>query len=166
MDKLIIITVIIFIYLFYVACRYTLRDQGCKNGNIMDCKEEDSNHLKGSILEKDETCESAINKMRSSLKLDNKTGIWKTCYLTAFIITIGVLICNRSTGNINCYFYILVFLIVFLSLYIVKNLENYHKYRPNKDNGYKIIEFIRTNCFNKNFKNFKNVNNLNNSTPI
>ena len=165
MDKLIVITVIIFIYLFYVACTLMLKDYGCKNNNnnLFDCKEEEYNHLKGSILEKDETCESAINKMRSSLKLDNKTGVWKTCYLSASIITVCILICNRSTGNINYYFYVLVFLITFLSLYIIKNLENYHKYRPNKENGYKIIEFIRTNCVNKNFNNF---NNFNNSTPI
>jgi hypothetical protein len=158
MDIVLIITLVIFVYIFYVSEKFLLQDQGCKGASVFSCKEEDSNHLKGTFLDENETCDSAMDKMRSVLRVNDKTGIWKICYFTAFIVTLLSVVCNNSTKNNkhSYYFYILIFLSTFLILYVIKNFENFHKYKPNTENGDKIIDFINKNCINK----FKN------STPV
>ena len=95
-------------------------------------------------------------EVKGSLRVNDKTGIWKMCYLTAIIITIFTIFCNNANVKHNSYFYILVLIITFFILYLFKNFENFHKYKPNTNNGDKIIDFINKNCINKS----------NNSTPI
>ena len=152
MDIVLIITLVIFIFIFIVSGKFLLQDQGCKNANIFKCKQENANHLKGTFLNKNDTCKTAINKLKSVLRVNDKTGIWKTCYFASFIIVLLAILCTNSTKHTNNspYFYILIFISTFLILYLIQNFENFHKYKPNIENGDKIINFINKNCINKN----------------
>jgi hypothetical protein len=155
MDIVLIISLSIFIFLIFAAGKFLLRDQGCTD--VFNCKEEKSAHLSGTFLYENDTCETAIDKLKTVLRVNSKTGVWKMCLCATIAIVFLMIVCKNSTkNNSKYYFYILCSISTFLILYLVRNFENFHKYKPNSDNGDKIIDFINKNCINK----FKN------STPV
>ena len=148
MDNILIIIGILFVFFTFLACRFLLRDYGFKSLPLLIYNEKDCNHLEGTFLEPEDTCDTAIKKAKSVLNIHKKTGMWKTCYITSLIILLLLIVCYNSTKNNknNYYFYILSFIIIFTVIYTVYNFEIFHKYYPNNRNGKKIIDFISENC--------------------
>ena len=147
MKKDLIVIFAIFGFLLFVAIRNICEDYGF-NGTFVSNRKE-STILKGTYLEENETCESSIGKLKHVLNTNNRTTIWKTCFVTSIFITVIIaLLYNRSFKDDNkIYFYILTFWLTYFILYYLRNFELFHKDVNAQENGEKLINFISKNCF-------------------
>ena len=146
------ITSAIVIFILYYAIAKEREELGCFRLSIeKQCDENNSVHLKGTKMEKNDTCEDVLLKMKSILSYHEKGAIWRRCVLMSFVSVMGLYVLNKSSNNSHSIYTYVQFLILnFTIIYFYHHYIEYHHFRKLKQNGEEMLQYLEKLCKNCN----------------